>query len=155
MRGYLNLKFFKEIIKLIPDSVLLVLAKNFNGDYVAAALNFYDSSRLYGRYWGCLEDYDSLHFEACYYQGIEFCIENNLSRFDPGVQGEHKIKRGFLPIETYSAHWIKDLRFKEAIDDFLNKETINIKKYNKQCSTLLPFKKEITKKIYEQNTEIK
>lgn len=155
MRGYLNLKFFKEIIKLIPDSVLLVLAKNYNGDYVAAALNFYDSSRLYGRYWGCLEDYDSLHFEACYYQGIEFCIENNLSRFDPGVQGEHKIKRGFLPIETYSAHWIKDLRFKEAIDDFLNKETINIKKYNQQCSTLLPFKKEITKKIYEQNTEIK
>ena len=155
MRGYLNLKFFKEIIKLIPDSVLLVLAKNFNGDYVAAALNFYDSSRLYGRYWGCLEDYDSLHFEACYYQGIEFCIENNLSRFDPGVQGEHKIKRGFLPIETYSAHWIKDLRFKEAIDDFLYKETINIKKYNQQCSTLLPFKKEITKKIYEQNTEIK
>ena len=155
MSGYLNLEFFREVIKLMPESILMVTAKNSNGDYVAAALNFYDSHKLYGRYWGCLAEYDSLHFEACYYQGIEFCIENNLLRFDPGVQGEHKIKRGFLPIETYSAHWIKDLRFKEAIDDFLQKETINIKKYNQQCMALLPFKKDVIKKIYEQNTEVK
>jgi predicted N-acyltransferase len=155
MNGYLNLEFFKEVIKLIPESILLVTAINASGDYVAAALNFYDSKKLYGRYWGCLEEYDSLHFETCYYQGIEFCIENNLMSFDPGVQGEHKIKRGFLPIETYSAHWIKDLRFKEAIDDFLQKETVNIKQYNQQCTTLLPFKKDMIEKIYEQNTEVK
>jgi uncharacterized protein len=155
MSGYLNLEFFREVIKLMPESILMVTAKDLNGNYVAAALNFYDSHKLYGRYWGCLAEYDSLHFEACYYQGIEFCIENNLLRFDPGVQGEHKIKRGFLPIETYSAHWIKDLRFKEAIGDFLQKETINIKKYNQQCMALLPFKKDVIKKIYEQNTEVK
>jgi len=155
MSGYLNLDFFRGVIKLMPESILLVMAKNLEGDYVAAALNFYDSQKLYGRYWGCLAEYDSLHFETCYYQGIEFCIENNLSRFDPGVQGEHKIKRGFLPIETYSAHWIKDMRFKEAIDDFLHKETTNIKNYNQQCTSLLPFKKDLIKKIYEQNTEVK
>ena len=155
MGGYLNLEFFKDVIKLMPESILLVMAKNLEGDYVAAALNFYDSKKLYGRYWGCLVEYDSLHFETCYYQGIEFCIENNLSRFDPGVQGEHKIKRGFLPLETYSAHWIKDRRFKEAIDDFLHKETTNIKNYNQQCTSLLPFKKDLIKKIYEQNTEVK
>ena len=145
MSGYLNLEFFRGVIKLMPESILLVMAKNLEGNYVAAALNFYDSQKLYGRYWGCLAEYDSLHFETCYYQGIEFCIENNLSRFDPGVQGEHKIKRGFLPIETYSAHWIKDMRFKEAIDDFLHKETANIKHYNQQCASLLPFKKRFNK----------
>ena len=155
MGGYLNLEFFKDVIKLMPESILLVMAKNLEGDYVAAALNFYDSKKLYGRYWGCLAEYDSLHFETCYYQGIEFCIENNLSRFDPGVQGEHKIKRGFLPIETYSAHWIKDIRFKKAIDDFLHQETTNIKNYNQQCTSLLPFKKDLISRIYEQNTEVK
>ena len=139
----------------MPESILLVMAKNLEGNYVAAALNFYDSQKLYGRYWGCLAEYDSLHFETCYYQGIEFCIENNLSRFDPGVQGEHKIKRGFLPIETYSAHWIKDIRFKKAIDDFLDQETTNIKNYNQQCTSLLPFKKDLISRIYEQNTEVK
>ena len=106
MRGYLNFDFFKTIIQVIPESIMLVLAENKNGNFVAGALNFYDDKKLYGRYWGCLEEYDSLHFETCYYQGIEFCIENELESFDPGVQGEHKIKRGFCPIETYSAHWI-------------------------------------------------
>ena len=110
---------------------------------------------MYGRYWGCLEEYDSLHFETCYYQGIEFCIENNISSFDPGVQGEHKIKRGFLPIETYSLHWIKDPRFREAINDFVKKEASNIKTYNEQCATMLPFKEEVTKEMYERNKNYK
>ena len=150
MRGYLNLEFFESIIKLIPESIMLVMAVNKSGDYVAGAFNFYDDEKLYGRYWGCLEEYDSLHFETCYYQGIEFCIENALKSFDPGVQGEHKIKRGFCPIETYSAHWIRDIRFKEAIDDFLNRERVHILQYNEDRKSLLPFRKEIISNLYEK-----
>ena len=150
MRGYLNFDFFKTIIQVIPESIMLVLAENKNGNFVAGALNFYDDKKLYGRYWGCLEEYDSLHFETCYYQGIEFCIENELESFDPGVQGEHKIKRGFCPIETYSAHWIKDIRFKEAIDDFLEKERAHILEYNQDRKVLLPFKKEVMSELYER-----
>ena len=150
MRGYLNFDFFKTIIRVIPESIMLVLAENKSGNFVAGALNFYDDKKLYGRYWGCLEEYDSLHFETCYYQGIEFCIENGLESFDPGVQGEHKIKRGFCPIETYSAHWIKDIRFKEAIDDFLEKERAHILEYNQDRKVLLPFKKEVMSELYER-----
>ena len=150
MRGYLNFKFFESIIKHSPDSILLVMAQNSDGNYVAGALNFYDDQKLYGRYWGCLEEYDSLHFETCYYQGIEFCIGHGLGSFDPGVQGEHKIKRGFCPIETYSAHWIRDARFKEAIDDFLERERTHILEYNYDRRSMLPFKKEVTSEIYER-----
>jgi predicted N-acyltransferase len=149
MRGYLNFDFFQKIIELIPESILLVMAKNSIGEYVAGALNFFDDKKLYGRYWGCLEEYDSLHFETCYYQGIEFCIAENLEAFDPGVQGEHKIKRGFCPIETYSAHWIKDIRFKEAIDDFLDREREHVLEYNFDRRALLPFKKEVTSDLYD------
>ena len=150
MRGYLNFEFFKAIVECVPESIMLVLAKNIDGDFVAGALNFYDDKKLYGRYWGCLEEYDSLHFETCYYQGIEFCLERGLNSFDPGVQGEHKIKRGFCPIETYSAHWIKDIRFKEAIDDFLERERAHILEYNQDRKSMLPFKEEITTEIYDR-----
>ncbi len=150
MRGYLNLDFFKYIVNQMPESILMVLAQNSSKEYVAGALNFYDEEKLYGRYWGCLEEYDSLHFETCYYQGIEFCIEEKLDSFDPGVQGEHKIKRGFCPIETFSAHWIKDIRFKEAIDDFLSRERAHILEYNQDRKSRLPFRKEIISDLYEK-----
>jgi len=150
MRGYLNLDFFKYIVNQIPESILMVLAQNSSREYVAGALNFYDEEKLYGRYWGCLEEYDSLHFETCYYQGIEFCIEEKLDSFDPGVQGEHKIKRGFCPIETFSAHWIKDIRFKEAIDDFLSRERVHILEYNRDRKSRLPFRKEVISDLYEK-----
>ena len=143
MRPYLNLDFFIEISTLMPDSLLLVMAKDSSNRFVAGALNFFDSDNLYGRYWGCLKEYDSLHFETCYYQGIEFCIEKELKKFDPGVQGQHKVKRGFWPIETYSAHWIKDTRFRKAIEDFLKQEAKQIKRYNRQCRSLLPFKSSV------------
>lgn len=149
MQGYLNYDFFKEIFQLIPENILLIMALDKGGNYVAGALNFYDKKKLYGRYWGCFEEFDSLHFETCYYQGIEFCIDNALVAFDPGVQGEHKIKRGFCPIETFSAHWIKDSRFREAIDDFLVREKAHVKNYNDDRKVLLPFKKEIINKLYE------
>ena len=150
MRGYLNLDFFKYIVNEMPESILMVFAQNSSGEYVAGALNFYDEEKLYGRYWGCLEEYDSLHFETCYYQGIEFCIEEKLDSFDPGVQGEHKIKRGFCPIETFSAHWIKDIRFKEAIDDFLSRERAHILEYNQDRKSRLPFRKEVISDLYEK-----
>ena len=150
MRGYLNLDFFKYIVNEMPESILMVFAQNSSGEYVAGALNFYDEEKLYGRYWGCLEEYDSLHFETCYYQGIEFCIEEKLDCFDPGVQGEHKIKRGFCPIETFSAHWIKDIRFKEAIDDFLSRERAHILEYNLDRKSRLPFRKEVISDLYEK-----
>ena len=150
MRGYLNFEFFNEIVASIPETIMLVLAKNNSGEYVAGALNFFDDEKLYGRYWGCLQEYDSLHFETCYYQGIEFCIEEKLKSFDPGVQGEHKIKRGFCPIETFSLHWIKDSRFKEAIDDFLDREREHILEYNQDRRALLPFKKEVTIDLYDK-----
>jgi len=156
MQAYLNLDFFLEIASLIPESIVLVFAEDVSSkNPVAGALNFKDSNNLYGRYWGCLEEFDSLHFETCYYQGIEYCIKNNLQKFDPGVQGEHKIKRGFLPVETYSVHWIKDLRFKRAIDDFLLRERNHILNYKDRCKTLIPFKSSVAKEIYTDVSRIK
>ncbi len=96
---------------------------------------------LYGRYWGSFEDFDCLHFEACFYQGIEFCIERDIARFDPGAQGEHKILRGFEPVETGSAHWIQNPAFREAIEKFLTEEQKGIDNYIQDAATLLPFKK--------------
>ena len=156
MRAYLNLEFFHQISECLPESILLVMAKDTDTEgYVAGALNFCDSKNLYGRYWGCLEEYDSLHFETCYYQGIEHCIEERLNRFDPGVQGEHKIKRGFQPVETYSSHWIKDERFKKAIDDFVEREREHVLEYNERCKSLLPFKSSIINRLYQNEARIK
>jgi len=156
MQAYLNLDFFHKISERLPESLLLVIDKDAKTKgHLAGALNFCDSKNLYGRYWGCLEEYDSLHFESCYYQGIEHCIEMKLNKFDPGVQGEHKIKRGFLPVETFSSHWIKDDRFKKAIDDFLIREREHILEYNERCKSLLPFKSSVTNKLYSDESRIK
>lgn len=138
--GYLNQAFFEQVATSMPENLMLVMAK-YNGRYIAGALNFCDSKTLYGRYWGCIKEFDFLHFEACYYQGIEYCIEHGLSRFDPGAQGEHKIQRGFTPIPTWSNHWIKNEEFRFAIDDFLKKEALSIESYIQDASELLPFKK--------------
>lgn len=137
--GYLNERFFREIGRTMPEHLLLVLAER-DGQPVAAALNFRDSKTLYGRYWGCIEELECLHFEACYYQGIEYCIERGLQRFDPGAQGEHKIQRGFEPVETCSRHWIVDERFRRAIDHFLEEEALSVAAYLSDARQLLPFK---------------
>ena len=89
---------------------------------VAGAICYKSSTHLYGRHWGCYEHYDSLHFELCYYQGIEYCIKNNIQTFEPGAQGEHKIWRGFLPIKTQSAHYIAHEGFRDAIANHLTHE---------------------------------
>ncbi|MBD2857637.1 N-acetyltransferase [Spongiibacter sp. KMU-158] len=139
--GYLNEAFFQALAKSMPESLLLVLC--FHGDTpVAAALNLKDSKTLYGRYWGCVREYEYLHFEACYYQGIEYCIEQGLQRFDPGAQGEHKIQRGFEPILTYSNHWLAHEGFSDAVARFLAQEWPHIKEYLNDAAQLLPFKAE-------------
>ncbi|MEY3760161.1 MAG: hypothetical protein RIR39_1652, partial [Pseudomonadota bacterium] len=105
---YLNLAFFKQIAATMGEQLLLVLAVKEDKP-IAAALSFIGADTLYGRYWGCYEEYNGLHFEACYYQGMDYCIEQGLKQFDSGAQGEHKISRGFEPVTTYSAHWLKDV----------------------------------------------
>jgi len=145
--GYLCKSFFQQLAKSMPDSLVLVLAKfegdgdgGEDGEYIAGALNLRDSNTLYGRYWGCLQEFKHLHFETCYYQGIDYCIKEGITRFDPGVQGEHKIQRGFRPVFTYSNHWIKEPTFRAAIKDFLSEEKQMIEDYQKDTTRHLPFK---------------
>lgn len=136
---YLNPAFFRQIAASMPEQCLLILAVK-DHDYVGAALSFVGTETLYGRYWGCHEEYNALHFEACYYQGLDYCIEQGLRRFDSGAQGEHKISRGFEPVTTYSAHWIQDTRFAQAIADFVGREQKAIQAYKQDAASYLPFK---------------
>lgn len=131
--------FFKEIATTMPKNIVVVLAKK-NNDYVAAAFNIRGANTLYGRHWGCSDDFHGLHFEACYYQGLEYCIDNNLGFFEPGAQGEHKISRGFLPTETWSAHWIKNSDFNTAIRRSLDYELEAMKEYFDELQQRSPFK---------------
>jgi len=139
MRPYLNEAFFRQIAETMPEQLMLVCALK-DDLYVGAALSFIGSDTLYGRYWGCLEEYNNLHFEACYYQGLDYCIEQGLQRFDSGAQGEHKISRGFEPITTYSAHWVRHPQFSEAIAEFLDREKLGIERYKADAESYLPFK---------------
>ena len=123
-----NQSFFAEVASLIPDQIQLVMAHQ--GDTpVAAALMYLDDHTLYGRHWGCQHYLDCLHFELCYYQGIEICIERGLRRFDPGAQGEHKIARGFAPARTRSLHWMAQSRFTRAIEQFAGHEKSSVTQY--------------------------
>lgn len=141
--GYLNLDFFKAAGSELAEHIVLVLA-DWRGDTVAGALCFRDDTTLYGRYWGCLREFEFLHFEACYYQGIEYCIREGLQRFDPGAQGEHKIQRGFTPVATHSCHWIEQPQFRAAIDQFLVREQRQVEAYIAEARTLLPFRAELS-----------
>ncbi len=140
MQPYLNPAFFQQIAVTLAERLLLVLAVK-DDKYIAAALSFVGADTLYGRYWGCHEQYNSLHFEVCYYQGLDYCIERGLARFDSGAQGEHKIARGFEPITTYSAHWLKEARFAKAIEHFLVREQQATRLYKQDAATYLPFKR--------------
>tara|TARA_R110000737_G_scaffold267493_4_gene275004 strand:- start:7938 stop:9065 length:1128 start_codon:yes stop_codon:yes gene_type:complete len=136
---HLSLAFFQSMVEKLPEHILLLIA-NCNGEDIACAWFFFDDSNLYGRYWGCTQSYNNLHFELCYYQGIEFCIEKKLSLFHPGTQGEHKIQRGFEAKLTTSYHWVKHAGFKAAIKAFCLQEQQQIRHYQVQCQQLLPFK---------------
>jgi len=118
---YLTLDFFSQLHQTMREDVLLMMCRR-NGRYVAGALNFIGRDTLYGRYWGCSEHHPFLHFELCYYQAIEFAIAEGLSRVEAGAQGEHKLARGYLPVQTHSLHWIADPGFREAVEQFLQQE---------------------------------
>ena len=135
----LSKDFFKEIARTMSENIVLVLAKH-QDEYVASAFNLKGTDTLYGRHWGCFEEFDNLHFEACYYQGLEYCIENGLKYFEPGAQGEHKIARGFMPTKTWSAHWIAHPQFRESIKNFLNHETSGMIDYIEELNGHSPFK---------------
>ncbi len=135
----LSLGFFRAIAESMPDSVLLVMADHGNKP-VAAAFCLVGTDTLYGRHWGCNEFFDNLHFEACYYQGLDFCIRNRLARFEPGAQGEHKVARGFLPTVTQSAHWLADARFADAIARHLAHERDGMRDYVAEMHTHSPYR---------------
>ena len=137
--AYLNINFFKQLAQTMPEQILIVFAIKENL-YVGAALSFIGEETLYGRYWGCYQEFNNLHFETCYYQGLEYCFEHQLTRFDSGAQGEHKISRGFEPVTTYSAHWILNTHFSKLIDNFLAREKDLIQQYKQDCFKQLPFK---------------
>ncbi|PUA28364.1 MAG: GNAT family N-acetyltransferase [Cellvibrio sp. 79] len=138
--GYLSQDFFHHLAKTFNDFIVLICAVTEQQTTIAAALFFRDQHTLYGRYWGCFEEYQFLHFETCYYQGIEFAIANKLQRFDGGAQGEHKIARGFEPVVTYSNHAITSNQFRSAIENFLVQERNHIQTYIQEAVQLLPFK---------------
>ena len=135
----LNPGFFQEIGRTLGDRLVLVFAYA-QGQPVACAINLRSRTALYGRHWGCNAEYHSLHFEACYYQGIEYCIRNGLGLFEPGAQGEHKISRGFLPTTTWSAHWIADEGFRTAIADFLHREERVMNDYREELGEHHPYR---------------
>ena len=141
---YLTLDFFKKLAATMPENLMLAQALDANGEIIASSLFLYDkpeskNATIYGRYWGALGEYDSLHFELCYYQGIEFAIEQGLTYFDPGTQGEHKLIRGFIPTKTHSLHRIYDGRFVPAISDFCAKDRMHMAQYREQAFEALPF----------------
>jgi hypothetical protein len=118
---YLTRPFFSLIGETMAGQILLVLAKR-EGRAIAGALNFIGADTLFGRYWGALEEHPHLHFEVCYYQAIDFAIAHKLACVEAGAQGAHKLARGYLPVPTYSAHWIADPALRRVITDYLKRE---------------------------------
>ena len=135
---YLNLDFFKRIGKTMPAELMLKVAR-MGSQPIAVAIFFVGTEALYGRYWGAGGSFHSLHFEACYYQGIEYCIERQLQRFEPGTQGEHKVPRGFVPTLTHSAHFIADPRFAAAIRDYAQREARGVDHYAAAVNEHVPY----------------
>ena len=145
---YLTREFFSEIRRTLPDALMVKVAmrRAMHGSAsrqtpVAAAIFFWSRAALYGRYWGAAAEYHSLHFETCYHQGIEFCIERGVQRFEPGTQGEHKVSRGFEPTLTWSAHFIADAAFREAIGDYLDREGGAIDDYAAEVREHVPYRR--------------
>ena len=140
-RPYLNREFFRKIHERRDSIKPVVFFAKIDSENIAGSLCFQGDDTLYGRHWGSKYNIDSLHFECCYYQGIDYCIKNKIASFDPGVQGEHKIRRGFEPEKTSSYHYIKEKDFYKAINEFCLKESGEISIYLQACKKYMPFKK--------------
>lgn len=135
----LTLPFFIDISRTMGEQIVLVLAET-KSEIVACAICLRSSDTLYGRFWGCNEHYHSLHFEACYYQGLDYCIRHGLQRFEPGAQGEHKIARGFLPTPTWSAHWLADEDFRTPVRRFCERERQAMQERCEALAAMNPFR---------------
>jgi predicted N-acyltransferase len=133
--------FFAGLGKTLGSRVLLTTARR-GGELVAAAFCLVGSQTLYGRYWGAEEEIPALHFELCYYQGIDYCIEQRLARFEPGAQGEHKVSRGFMPRPTWSYHWIADRELRAAIHRFLEREALGMDDYMRALASRSVYRQE-------------
>jgi uncharacterized protein len=142
-RPYLNRKFFALLGERMADRILLIFAER-EGRPIAGALNIIGGDCLYGRYWGCIEHHPCLHFELCYYQAIDYAIAHKLPRVEAGAQGEHKLARGYLPVATYSLHWIADPGFRRAVDRFLVEERAHMAEQRELLAEYAPFKKDVS-----------
>ena len=138
---YLSYEFFQYIFTHFRDQLVLALARK-QGRWVAGTINYHKGPHLFGRYWGCRQDFRSLHFELCYYRLIEYAIEQGVQRFEAGAQGAHKIQRGFLPNLTYSAHWIAHPAFHRAIGEFIEEEKRSIQSNIEDNPELSPYRQE-------------
>ena len=139
--AYLTESFFHQIGTLMPDQILLILAEK-DGQLIAGALNFIGQDSLYGRNWGCVEHIPNLHFETCYYQAIDFAINRKLATVEAGAQGLHKVQRGYLPVYTYSAHWLADSRFSEAVSRFLIQEQAAVEQDARSIDKISPYRRD-------------
>ena len=136
---YLSLDFFEAIGRTMPENILLIVA--FRGERpIAGSLNIHNGRRLCGRYWGAREYHPALHFETCYYQVIEFCIARGIGTFEGGAQGEHKMARGLLPVQTNSAHWLAHPQFAAAVQEFLARETRGVAHHLDELNERTPFR---------------
>ncbi|HEY1149453.1 MAG TPA: GNAT family N-acetyltransferase [Pseudoduganella sp.] len=136
---YLNLDFFLRIGATMPDNILMIVAER-NGHPIASSLVIHTADTLYGRYWGAIEHVPCLHFETAYYQPLQFCIDQKIATFEGGAQGEHKMARGFLPVKTWSAHWLAHPAFADAVERFLAREGGGIDDYISELNERNPFR---------------
>ena len=135
----LTLEFLRHLARTMPHNLVIFLAER-EGKAVAGALCLRGAQTLYGRYWGANETLPGLHFETCYYQGIEYCLREGLKVFEPGAQGEHKLARGFLPSLVRSRHWIADAEFADALRRWCAEETRSVERYAATLAAHSPFK---------------
>jgi predicted N-acyltransferase len=141
-RPYLTRAFFSMVGETMREHILLVMARRA-GRWIAGAINFIGSDILYGRHWGAIEEHPFLHFEVCYYQAIEYAIAHRLRRVEAGAQGEHKLARGYMPVTTYSAHYIADPALRRAIADYLKRERLYVSAAGEELAAHAPFRKNL------------
>ena len=140
-RPYLNRQFFGMIGERMPDRIALMLCRR-DGHWIAGALNLVGEDTIYGRYWGCVEDHRFLHFEACYYQAMDYAIEHGLKRVEAGAQGPHKLARGYMPTRIHSAHWIRERRFRDAVEQYLGQERREVDRDMSYLAEFSPYRKD-------------
>ncbi len=145
-RPYLNIDFFRNIGRGMPRNLLMIVAERA-GKRIGASFNVHNGKRLYGRYWGAIEHHPAMHFEACYYQVIEYCIARGIQVFEGGAQGEHKMARGLLPVETCSAHWLAHPQFAAAIEQFLEREARGVASYIDELHEHSPFRADVERPV--------